>query len=99
MAVDVTHRSGLGTQLALTGQIAVAPPARLGLRARIGDFPRHDGDQVRAARADGAALASFDLSRALTLDVAGGLGGYDLAFSDAGLVVDVGLTTRFGGAK
>jgi hypothetical protein len=99
VSVDLTVRDGLGILGSLAGQIALVDRLRIGLRARIGDLPVHDGAAFRQARADGALTASVDLSPRLALDVAGGLAGYDLAFSDAGIVADAALTTRFGGAK
>ncbi len=68
--------------------------ARLGARTRIGDLPRHDG-AFRQLRADGALVLSADLGPALTLDLAGGVGGYDLLWADAGVVADGALEVRW----
>ena len=88
------HRGRLGDRLDLDGRVALADPLRIGMRARLGDLPRHDGD-LRQRRADGALLLSWDPTPALTFTVAGGVGAYDLLWADAGPVVDGALEVRW----
>ncbi len=88
------RRGDLGQRLSLDGRVAVVDPLRIGLRARLGDLPQHDGD-ARQLRSDGALLLSWDALPALTLTVAGGVGAYDLLWADAGPVVDGGVEVRW----
>lgn len=88
------HRGRLGDRLDLDGRVALADPLRVGMRARLGDMPLHEGD-LRQRRADGALLLSWDPVPRLTLTVAGGLGAYDLLWADAGPVADGALELRW----
>ncbi len=88
------HRGRLGDRLTLDGRVAVSDPLRLGLRARIGDLPRHDAD-VRQLRADGVLVVAWDPLPNLRWTMAGGLGAYDLLWADAGPVLDGALEVRW----
>ena len=87
-------RGGLGNRLTLDGRLAMRDALRLGARTRIGDLPRHDG-ALRQLRADGALVLAADLGPAVTLELAGGAGGYDLLRADAGIVADGALEVRW----
>jgi len=87
-------RGGLGARAVLDGRVALADSLRLGVRARLGNLPRHDGDFLQT-RADGALVASVDPAPWMTVTLAGGLGGYDLLLPDAGLVADAALEVRW----
>ena len=90
-----THRGALGGRLAMDGRVRLADPLRIGVRTRVGDLPKHSDDTFRQGRSDAALLLSADPSPWLTLEVAGGFGGYDLLFDDIGAVLDGALEIRW----
>ncbi|MBT3218429.1 MAG: hypothetical protein HN348_05005 [Proteobacteria bacterium] len=90
-----TQYGKLGGRLTLDGRVTLTEALRLGVRTRLGNLPKHNGWDIRQARADGALLVSFDPARWLTISAAGGLAGYDLTFKDSGPVIDAQVEVRW----
>jgi len=90
-----THRGSLGGRLAMDGRVRLSDPLRIGVRTRVGDLPRHGDGTFRQNRADSVLLVSADPTPWLTFEIGAGLGGYDLLFDDAGLVLDGAVEVRW----
>ncbi len=108
VAIAWRRVGALGSLTTLSGQLCLGSPAgpsaragspgvRAGLRIRRGDLPRHadPGGTLQQDRADGALTLGVPLGPRTDLALAGGLGGYDLLWADAGPVADITLERRW----
>lgn len=84
----------LGQRGRLEGRIALSDELRVGVRARAGALPTHDGDFLQD-RADGVLVVDWDPLPLLGLELAAGAGGYDWLLRDAGLAADASLEVRW----
>jgi|GEM_PF-3049288 len=87
-------RGRMGQRFVLDGRVALRDDLRVGVRARAGTLPVHQGDFLQW-RADGALVVDAVVRQRIALQWALGAGGYDLPWRDLGLVADGRVEVRW----
>jgi YD repeat-containing protein len=87
-------RGRMGNRFVLDGRVALNDSLRVGMRARVGTLPEHQGDFLQW-RADSAVVIDARVRGRWTLQGAIGAGGYDLPWRDLGLVADGRVEVRW----